>query len=34
MQTAVSDLNRTCVTQCESGQYGNPYTKTCTNYTT
>ena len=33
MQVAVSDLNRTCVTTCEAGQFGNPYTHKCSNYT-
>ena len=34
MQVAVSNANRTCVGQCESGQWGNPFTKKCSNYTT
>ena len=34
MQVAVSNLNRTCVGTCESGQYGNPFTRKCSNYTT
>ena len=34
MQVAVANLNRTCVGTCETGQYGNPFTMKCSNYTT
>lgn len=33
MQVAVGNANRTCVDWCESGQYGNPFTFKCSNYT-
>lgn len=33
MQVRVSDLWRSCVDNCENGQYGNPFTMKCSNYT-
>lgn len=29
MQISISNLNRSCVSLCENGQYGNPFTFTC-----
>ena len=34
MQVRIADLFRSCVDTCETGQYGNPFTRKCSNYTT
>lgn len=34
MQVKISNLNRTCVDECEPGQWANPFTFKCSNVTT